>query len=38
MLNWIYHGKKKKQCYHRPECLVCFVKLYFRLLILSGEE
>jgi len=32
VFSWVYHGKNKKQCYYRPQCLVCYVKLFFELL------
>jgi hypothetical protein len=32
VFSWIYHGKNKKQCYYKPQCLVCYVKLFFYLL------
>jgi len=38
VFSWIYHGKNKKQYYYRPECLVCYVKLFFKLLKLREDK
>ena len=37
MFNWVYHGKNKKQCYYRANCLVCYAKLFLHLIKLSIE-
>ena len=36
--SWIYHGKNKKQCYHEPHCLVCYIKLFFAILRIAREK
>ncbi|RLI22905.1 hypothetical protein DRO45_00030 [Candidatus Bathyarchaeota archaeon] len=32
MFSWVYHGKNRRQCYYRPNCLVCYVKLVLKLV------
>jgi len=38
MLNWIYHGKNRKQCYYEPNCLVCMIRTLFVIIKIKGEK
>jgi len=37
MFSWVYHGKNRRQCYYRPNCLVCYAKLVLKL-VFRGES
>lgn len=31
--SWIYHGDNIKQCYYEPDCVVCWIKLLYYVVV-----
>lgn len=36
--SWIYHGKNEKQCYGDANCLFCFVRLLYYMVLLDIQS
>jgi hypothetical protein len=36
-MNLIWHGSNRKQCFYRPNCLVCVVKMLALIVMIRLE-